>query len=101
MNMVRSGEWPGQFTWEDDMSKHLLSVAAEIALTVSVYPAVADEAAARKWVADEFQPSTLSKAEQMAEMKWFIKAADPFVGMEINVLSETIPTHDYESQVLT
>ena len=34
-------------------------------------------------------------------MKWFIKAAEPFKGMEINVLSETIPTHSYESKVLT
>ena len=83
------------------MRKHLMSAAAAIALTVSAYPAFADEAAARKWVAEEFQPSTLSKAEQMAEMKWFIKAAEPFVGMEINVLSETIPTHTYESTVLT
>ncbi len=83
------------------MRKHLLSAAAAIALTVSAYSAVADEAAARKWVAEEFQPSTLSKAEQMAEMKWFIKAAEPFKGMEINVLSETIPTHTYESTVLT
>ena len=83
------------------MHKHLLSAAAAVALTVSAYSAVADVAAARKWVADEFQPSSISKAEQMAEMKWFIKAAEPFVGMEINVLSETIPTHTYESTVLT
>jgi hypothetical protein len=31
--------------------------------------------------------------EQMKEMEWFIKAAKPFKGMEINVLSETVPTH--------
>ena len=83
------------------MRKHLLSAAAAIAVTVSAYSAFADEAAARKWVAEEFQPSSLSKAQQMAEMKWFIKAAEPFVGMEINVLSEGIPTHSYESEVLT
>ena len=34
-------------------------------------------------------------------MQWFIKAAEPFKGMEINVLSEGIPTHTYESTVLT
>ena len=33
--------------------------------------AFADMAAAEKWVDDEFQPSTLSRAEQMAEMEWF------------------------------
>jgi glycerol transport system substrate-binding protein len=83
------------------MRKHLLSAAAAIALSVSAYSAIADEAAARKWVAEEFQPSAIAQAQQMAEMKWFIKAAEPFVGMEINVLSETIPTHTYESEVLT
>ena len=43
----------------------------------------------------------LTADEQRAEMEWFIKAAEPFKGMEINVLSETIPTHEYESKVLT
>ena len=61
----------------------------------------AGTAEAEKWVGDEFQPSTLSRDEQMAEMEWFVKAAEPFKGMEINVLSETIPTHEYESKVLT
>lgn len=61
---------------------------------------MADMKAAKKWVDSEFQPSTLSKAEQMKEMEWFIKAAEPFRGMEIKVVSETIPTHEYESKVL-
>lgn len=55
---------------------------------------------ADKWVNEEFQPSTLSKAEQMDEMKWFIDAAKPFAGMEIKVLSEIITTHEYESKTL-
>ena len=63
-------------------------------------PASADMAAAKKWVEKEFQPSTLSKAEQLKEMEWFIKAAKPFKGMHIKVVSETIPTHEYESKVL-
>ncbi len=58
------------------------------------------KAAAKKWIDKEFQPSTLSKAEQMKEMEWFINAAKPFRGMEIKVVSETIPTHEYESKVL-
>ena len=61
---------------------------------------MADMKAAKKWVDNEFQPSTLTKAEQMKEMEWFIKAAAPFKGMEIKVVSETIPTHEYESKVL-
>jgi glycerol transport system substrate-binding protein len=57
--------------------------------------------AAKRWVETEFQPSTLSKAEQMKEMEWFIKASEPFQGMEIKIVSETIPTHEYESATLT
>ncbi len=62
--------------------------------------AQADMDAARKWIGEEFQPSTLSQGEQQAEMAWFIKAAAPFKGMEINVVSETIATHEYESKKL-
>jgi glycerol transport system substrate-binding protein len=62
---------------------------------------MAGKTEAERWINSEFQPSALSKAQQIAEMEWFIKAAEPFKGMEINVLSETIPTHSYESKVLT
>jgi glycerol transport system substrate-binding protein len=57
--------------------------------------------AAKRWIDSEFQPSVLSKEDQTKEMDWFIKAAAPFKGLEINVLSETIPTHEYESKTLT
>jgi len=57
--------------------------------------------AAQKWVETEFNRSVLTKDEQLAELQWFIDAAAPFRGMEINVLSEGIPTHSYESEVLT
>ncbi|MDZ7842701.1 MAG: ABC transporter substrate-binding protein [Gammaproteobacteria bacterium] len=63
--------------------------------------AQAGMAEAERWINEEFQPSALDKEEQMKEMEWFIKAAEPFKGMEINVLSETIPTHEYESNTLT
>jgi glycerol transport system substrate-binding protein len=33
-------------------------------------------------------------------MQWFIDAAQPFAGMEIKVVSETITTHEYEAKVL-
>ena len=83
------------------MRKYLLSATAVIAVIAGHGTALADTAAAQKWIDQEFQPSTLSKAEQMAEMEWFINAAEPYAGMEINVLSEGIPTHGYESEVLT
>ncbi|MGI5272099.1 ABC transporter substrate-binding protein [Nonomuraea sp. CA-218870] len=57
-------------------------------------------AAAQRWVSTEFTPSTLSREQQLAEMDWFMKAAAPYRGMEINVVSETITTHQYESQRL-
>jgi glycerol transport system substrate-binding protein len=56
--------------------------------------------AAKRWIDSEFQPSVLSKEDQLKELEWFVAAAKPFVGMEINVLSETIPTHEYESKTL-
>ncbi len=58
------------------------------------------KAAAQRWVSTEFTPSTLSRQQQLAEMDWFMKAAAPYRGMEINVVSETITTHEYESKQL-
>ncbi|MDB9798306.1 hypothetical protein OAB85_06530, partial [Pseudomonadales bacterium] len=55
---------------------------------------------ANKWVKDEFQPSTLSPAQAQSEMAWFTQAAQPFRGMSINVVSETLTTHEYESATL-
>jgi glycerol transport system substrate-binding protein len=83
------------------MRRYLLATATVLAMVASTGAARADMAAAEKWVDEEFQPSTLTRDEQLAEMEWFINAAEPFQGMEINVLSETIPTHEYESNVLT
>ena len=57
--------------------------------------------AAKKWVDTEFQPSTLTKDEQMAEMEWFIKASAPFKGLKLSTVSEILSIHDYESKVLT
>lgn len=61
--------------------------------------AVADIDDARRWL-PEFQPSTISEQQQLEELTWFIAAASPFVGMAIKVVSETITTHEYESQTL-
>jgi glycerol transport system substrate-binding protein len=82
------------------MRKYLLSAVAAGAVLAGAGSAFADEAAAKKWIDQEFQPSVLTKDEQLAEMQWFIQASEPFDGMEINVLSEGIPTHSYESEVL-
>ena len=83
------------------MKKRMLASALGIALVFSAGVGFAGEKEADKWINSEFQPSTLSKADQKKEMQWFINAAKPFKGMEINVLSEDIPTHNYESKILT
>ena len=79
----------------------MTSAAALFAATMTIaVPAFADDATIQKWIDNEFQPSTLSKADQLKELQWFEKAAQPFKGMEINVVSETITTHEYESATL-
>ncbi len=55
---------------------------------------------ANYWVDQEFQPSTLSKAEQLDELRWFAEAAKPFSSLSIRVVSERIDTHHYEANVL-
>jgi glycerol transport system substrate-binding protein len=80
--------------------KIILSVVSVALFSLNSF-AFAGESEAKKWVNDEFQPSTISRSKQMEEMRWFINAAKPFNGMEINVLSEGIPTHTYESKTLT
>lgn len=73
--------------------------AAGPLLLLSASPLLADTEAAQRWL-DEFQPSTLSRDEQMNELQWFIDAAQPYRGMEIKVVSETLTTHEYEAQTL-
>jgi len=82
------------------MKKIVISTLTLVAALSMTTPGWAGIKEAKDWINKEFQPSTLTKAEQIKEMEWFIKAAEPFKGMEINVLSETLPVHDYESKVL-
>jgi glycerol transport system substrate-binding protein len=63
------------------------------------HAAWANDAAIAKWI-PEFQPSALTQDQQKAELAWFAQAAKPFAGMEINVVSETITTHEYEARTL-
>ena len=80
--------------------KAIAFAAAALALGQAAW---AGEAEAKKWIDSEFQPSTLSKDQQMAEMKWFIDAAKKLQAKgvkEIAVVSETITTHEYESKTL-
>ena len=77
------------------------STAMALALGLLSGPAFADMEAATAFLDAEIGDlSTLSREDQEAEMQWFVDAAQPFQGMEIKVVSETITTHEYESQVL-
>ncbi len=83
----------------------LTAVSAAMIATLVAGPGAAQAATeaemekAKEWL-DEFQPSTLSREEQLKELEWFIDAAKEFKGMDIEVVSETIATHEYESDVL-
>ena len=70
-------------------------------VTFSIFVTSSYADAIKKYATGEFSLSTLSEKDRIKELKWFQKAAKPFKGMEINVLSETIPTHEYESKTLT
>ncbi|HHZ07716.1 MAG TPA: carbohydrate ABC transporter substrate-binding protein [Rhizobiales bacterium] len=83
------------------MRRHLLTSTTALALLICVGHAYAGMDEAKAFLDSEIAGlSTLDRAAQEAEMQWFIDAAKPYAGMEINVLSEGIPTHTYESTVL-
>ena len=83
------------------MNLRMKTTTALVSLGLMASPAFADMEAAKAFLDAEIGDlSTLSRAEQEAEMQWFIDAAQPFSGMEIKVVSETIDTHSYESKVL-
>ncbi|KJS40506.1 MAG: ABC transporter substrate-binding protein [Roseovarius sp. BRH_c41] len=77
------------------------TTTALVSLGLMASPAFADMEAATAFLDAEIGDlSTLTRAEQEAEMQWFVDAAQPFAGMDIKVVSETIDTHSYESKVL-
>jgi glycerol transport system substrate-binding protein len=73
--------WPKQK--EKTMRRQRLTltlVAAAVSLLVAS-ASRADMEAAKRWVDKDFQPSALTKEQQMKEMEWFFNAAKPFKGM--------------------
>ncbi|QFU09532.1 hypothetical protein PARPLA_01285 [Rhodobacteraceae bacterium THAF1] len=77
------------------------TTALTVALGLLSAPAFAGMEEAMEFLDNEIgDVSTLTREEQEAEMQWFVDAAEPFQGMDINVVSETITTHEYEAQVL-
>ena len=81
--------------------RHTTTAMALALMALGSAPAWADINAARAFLDAEIGDlSTLSRADQEAEMQWFIDAAKPFAGMDIKIVSETITTHEYEAKVL-
>ena len=100
MNKGKGGNPMGEF----ELSRRSALLGTAAAVTVGTVagsrPAEAQSAVAQRWIDEEFQPSTLSKEQQMKEMQFFIDAAKPYQGMEIHVCTEILDTHIYESQVM-
>ena len=82
------------------MNLRLTTTTALVSLGLMAGPAFADMEAARAFLDAHIERSALSRADQEAEMQWFIDAAAPLRGMSINVVSETITTHEWEAGVL-
>jgi len=84
------------------MKRSVMKSSTAIAVTLGLLagPAFADMEAAKKFLDEEIERSALSREEQEAEMQFFVDAAEPFKGMDIKVVSETITTHEYEANVL-
>ena len=84
------------------MKRSVMKSSTALAVTLGLLagPAFADMEAAKKFLDEEIERSALSREEQEAEMQFFIDAAEPFKGMDIKVVSETITTHEYEANVL-
>ncbi|MFO1143675.1 MAG: ABC transporter substrate-binding protein [Amaricoccus sp.] len=77
------------------------TTAVAIALCALAGPSFAGMEEAKAFLDAEIGDlSTLSRADQEAEMQWFIDAAKPFAGMEIKVVSEPLTTHSYEAKTL-
>lgn len=57
-------------------------------------------AVAERLVDEVFQNSTLSREEQIEELLWFARAAEPFRGMEIRTVAEGLTTHEFERDVM-
>jgi len=80
---------------------HRCSRWVPVLVALSLPPGQADSLSPEHWLDREFRESTLSRDQQLEELAWFAKAAEPYRGMTIRVVSERIDTHWYEANVLT
>ncbi len=78
--------------------RYLLLVIVVVLLPLQVL-ADSDEQTVVTW-AKKFQPSALPLEEQVKELQWFQKSAQPLRGMSIKSTAEPITTHEWERDVL-
>ena len=81
--------------------KRTITTGTAMVVALWATTALADMETAQRYIADEWANSTLTPEEQAAEMQWFIDAAAPLAGTEIRVLSDGIPVHQYDAEVLS
>ncbi|MEO8314554.1 MAG: ABC transporter substrate-binding protein, partial [Pseudomonadota bacterium] len=77
--------------------------AMALGMTLVAAAAHSAESAVDKWIDSEFQPSTLTKVQQRAELGWFAATGAKLRQQgvkEISVVSETLTTHEYEARTL-
>jgi glycerol transport system substrate-binding protein len=77
----------------------VLMLVIGVGLILQSFAFAIDEAVLEKWL-EEFSPSAISKEDQIKELEWFAKAAEPYKGKEIKSVAEGITTHTYEAEVL-
>lgn len=87
------------------LKKFFNAMVVVVLVSMTLLPVIANaqdqsEQAIQKWVA-EFQPSALSRDEQIAELRWFAEVAKPFRGKKIKAAAEDIKTHFWERDVLS
>ncbi|MDM8518345.1 hypothetical protein QUF76_19290, partial [Desulfobacterales bacterium HSG16] len=73
-----------------------ITIVVSIAAALMFSPAASmagdkHEQMIEKW-AEDFAPSSLSKEEKIAELRWFMEASRPFRGKKIKSVAEHIKT---------
>lgn len=81
------------------MRTRLLSCLLGASLLLSASAGAVSDKVASAWI-DAFTPSTLTPAQQRAELDWFASAATPLQGVTIRVATGRSATHRYEAQTL-
>lgn len=78
----------------------IILLLVRIPIDSDVSPSTATDDAVLKWAA-YFSNSTLTEAERIAELRWFVEVTEPFRGRTVRSVAEDIETHFWERDELT